>query len=59
LQRQPDATEKALRKNPDALEPTMQYVFEVERTLAPVCSKMELTDRALLTLAQHESEGTR
>jgi tetratricopeptide (TPR) repeat protein len=59
LQQQADATEKALRKNPDALQPTMQYVFEVELTLAPICSSMELTDRALLTLAQHESERAR
>jgi tetratricopeptide (TPR) repeat protein len=60
LQRQADATAPALRKNPDALEPTMQFVFEVERTLASACqNNLDLTDRALLTLAQHESEGTR
>jgi len=57
LQEQPDATEKALRRNPDALEPTMQHVFEVERTVATICPNMELTDRALLTLAQHENEA--
>ena len=56
LQKQATATEKALQKNPDALEPTMQYVFDVERTTAPICPNMSLTDRALLTLAQHESE---
>jgi hypothetical protein len=33
----------------------MQYVFEVERETAPICPTSELTDRALLTLAQHES----
>jgi tetratricopeptide (TPR) repeat protein len=52
---QASATEAALRRNPDALEPTMQYVFEVERETAPICPISELTDRALLTLAQHES----
>ena len=51
---QTSATEAALRKNPDALEPTMQYAFEVERETAPLCPTSELTDRALLTLAQHE-----
>ena len=56
LQKQATATEKALQKNPDALEPTMQYVFEVERASASICPNMSLTDRALLTLAQHESE---
>jgi tetratricopeptide (TPR) repeat protein len=55
LQMQASATESALRKNPDALEPTMQYVFEVERETAPICPTSELADRALLTLAQHES----
>ena len=55
-QKQRDATVEALRRNPDALEPIMQYVFEVERTAAPICPNMDVTDRALLTLAQHESE---
>ena len=35
----------------------MQYVFEVERTTAPVCSQMNLTDQALLMLAQRETEA--
>jgi tetratricopeptide (TPR) repeat protein len=51
---QASAMEAALRRNPDALEPTMQYVFEVERETAPICPTSELTDRALLTLALHE-----
>ncbi len=55
LQAKASAAEQALRKNPDALEPTMQYVFDVERATAPVCPAMELADSALLTLAQHES----
>ncbi len=57
LQKQANATAKALRKDPDALEPTMQYVYEVERTAAPICPNLDLTDRALLTLAQHEKES--
>jgi len=56
-QKQADATAKALRKNPDGIEPMMQYVFEVEQATAPLCPNMSLTDRALLTLAQHESES--
>ncbi len=55
LQKKASATEQALRKNPDALEPTMQFVFDVERATALVCPAMELPDSALLTLAQHES----
>lgn len=59
LQKQPQATAQALRRDPDALEPTMQYVFEVERTTAPLCPNMDVTDRALLTLAQHENESVK
>ena len=59
LHKQVDATAKALRKDPDALEPAMQYVFEVERTTAPICPNMDVTDRALLTLAQHENESVK
>jgi tetratricopeptide (TPR) repeat protein len=50
------ATEQELRKNPDSLEPMMQYVFEVERATTPVCPVTDVADRALLNLAQHESE---
>ncbi|HZP22589.1 MAG TPA: tetratricopeptide repeat protein [Terriglobales bacterium] len=56
LQKQADATAQALRKNPDAIDPTLQYVFEVENATVPICPEMSLADRALLTLAQHESE---
>lgn len=55
-QKQATATEYALQKDPDALEPTMQYVFDVERATAPICTQMDVADHALLTLAQHESE---
>ncbi|MGO9304904.1 MAG: tetratricopeptide repeat protein [Candidatus Korobacteraceae bacterium] len=55
LQQKASAPEQALRKNPDALEPTMQFVFDVERATSPVCPDIDLADSALLTLAQHES----
>jgi tetratricopeptide (TPR) repeat protein len=55
-QKQPNVTEKALRQDPDALEPAMQYVFSVERATASLCPDMDITDHALLILAQHESE---
>ena len=56
LQKQAAANEKALREDPDALDAAMQYVFEVERTTAPICPTMRLTDQALLLLAQHEAK---
>jgi tetratricopeptide (TPR) repeat protein len=59
LQKQAGATEQALRKNPDALESTMQYVFEVERTTAPICPGPSVADRALWRLAQQSSETFR
>jgi tetratricopeptide (TPR) repeat protein len=55
LQKKAFATEQALLKNPDALESTVQYVYDVERATAPVCPVMDLADSALLILAQHES----
>jgi tetratricopeptide (TPR) repeat protein len=57
LQKQAGVTQQALREDSDALESTMQYVFEVERATAPLCSQMSPTDQALLMLAQHENEG--
>jgi hypothetical protein len=59
VQRQADATAQALHRNPDALEPTMQWVFQVERTTADLCPNMTETDRAFLTLAQRGGEATR
>ncbi len=59
LQKKAAATPEALRKDPDAQEPTIQWVFEVERATAPVCPSMSVTDRALLLLAQHETERPR
>ncbi len=59
LQMKAATTERALRANPDSLEPVMQFVFEAERTSAAICPEMVETDRALLLLAQHESETLR
>lgn len=56
LRKQAEATEKNLRENPDALDATVQYVFEVERTTAAICPTMTLADQALLMLAQHEAK---
>jgi tetratricopeptide (TPR) repeat protein len=56
-QQQPLANERALIKNPDALEPTMQFVFEAERATASVCPRMDMADQALMTLAQGEGEA--
>ncbi len=56
-QKQAKVTDKALKEDPDALDSTMQYVFDVERATAAVCPQMSLSDQALLFLAQHESEG--
>ncbi len=55
-QKQETVTERNLREDPDALDGTVQYVFEVERTTAPICPTMSLTDKALLMLAQHEAK---
>jgi tetratricopeptide (TPR) repeat protein len=57
LQKQAGVMQKALREDSDALESTVQYVFDVERATAPLCSQMGPTDQALLILAQHENEG--
>lgn len=59
MQKQSSATEKALRKDPDALEPTMQFVFDVERATAAICPATDKSDRALLLLAQHEGEAVK
>jgi len=54
VQKQSSATEQALRKDPDAIEPTMQFVFDVEKATAAICPVTDKSDRALLLLAQHE-----
>jgi hypothetical protein len=47
--------ETTIREDADALDSTMQYVFQVEQATAPICPKMDLTDQALLMLAQREA----
>ena len=59
MQKQASANEKALRKNPDALEPTMQFVFDVEKAMASICPATDKSNRALLLLAQHEGEAVK
>ena len=59
MQKHPAASEAALRKNPDAIEPTMQFVFDVEKTAASICPATDKSDRALLLLAQHEGEAVK
>lgn len=59
MQKQSSATEKALHKNPDAIEPTMQFVFDAERATAAICPATDKSDRALLLLAQHEGEAVK
>ena len=58
-QKQSAATEAALRKDPDVIEPTMQFVFDVEQATAAICPATDKSDRALLLLAQHESEAVK
>jgi Tfp pilus assembly protein PilF len=53
-QKKTSATEQALRKNPDALESTMDFVFAVERATQPRCPEMSETDRALLILGSRQ-----
>ena len=54
LHRQSTATEGNLRADPDELDSTIQYAFDVERTTATICTRMNLSDRALLLLANRE-----
>lgn len=56
-QLKPQATDAALRQNPDAIEPTMDFVFNVERTTQAICPVTTSLDQALLLLAEHEGEN--
>jgi hypothetical protein len=55
LQMKSAASERALLRHPDSLEPTMDFVFRVENATQPLCPDLSVTDRALLVLAQHQS----
>jgi len=59
LQRQPSATAEALRKNPDAMPSTMDFVLDVMRATQSGCALNGLPERALQLIAQHEAESLR
>ncbi len=59
LQKQPSATAQALRENPDAMPPTMDFVFEALRATESVCPLETTEERALRLIAGHESEEQR
>jgi tetratricopeptide (TPR) repeat protein len=59
LEKQPSAKVQALRKNPDAIAPTMDFVFEVLRATENVCPLETPQERALQLIARHESEDQR
>lgn len=59
LQKQQSAKADALRKNPDAMGPTMDFVFDVLRTTEGSCPLETMQERALQLIARHESEDLR
>ncbi len=59
LEKQPSAKAQALRRNPDAMAPTMDFVFEVLRATESVCPLESTQQRALQLIARHESEEQR
>ena len=59
LQRQPTATAAALRKNPDAIPPTMDFVLGVMRATENTCPVESMPERALQLIAHHEAEAVR
>ncbi len=59
LQKQPSATAQALRRNPDAISPTMDFVFEVLHATEDICPLETTEERALQLIARHESEAQR
>ncbi len=58
-QKQPAAKVQALRKNPDAIAPTMDFVFEVLHATEDVCPPETMPERALQLIARHEGEEQR
>jgi tetratricopeptide (TPR) repeat protein len=56
-QKQPSATAQALRSNPDAIGPTMDFVFEVMRATGNACPPKTIQERALQLIARQEGEG--
>lgn len=57
VQRQPSSTAQALRSNPDAMAPTMDFVFEVMHATENACPPKTTQERALQLIARHEGEG--
>jgi tetratricopeptide (TPR) repeat protein len=56
-QKEPSARAEALHSNPDAMSPTMDFVFEVMRATENACPPKNLQERALQLIARHEGEG--
>jgi tetratricopeptide (TPR) repeat protein len=56
-QKEPSARAEALRSNPDAMPPTMDFVFEVIRATEKTCPPTSLQERALQLIARHEGEA--
>jgi tetratricopeptide (TPR) repeat protein len=59
MRRQPAATADALRKNPDAMAPTMDFVLDVMHATQNDCPLTTMPERALQSIAQHEAESPR
>jgi tetratricopeptide (TPR) repeat protein len=58
-QKEPSARPDALRRNPDAIGPTMDFVFEVMHATENVCPAATMEERALQLIARHEGEEQR
>jgi tetratricopeptide (TPR) repeat protein len=58
-QKQPSARTEALRSDPDAMAPTMDFVFEVMRATENTCPPTSMPERALQLIAHHEGEEQR
>jgi tetratricopeptide (TPR) repeat protein len=56
LQRQPAASAAALRKTPDAMAPTMDFVLQIMRATEKTCPIDSMPERALQLIADHEAE---
>jgi tetratricopeptide (TPR) repeat protein len=58
-QREPSARTETLRKNPDAMAPTMDFVFEVMHATEDACTATSPKELALQLIARHEGEAQR
>lgn len=57
IQKARSARPEMLRSNPDAIAPTMDFVFEAMRATQDTCPPRNLQERALQLIARHEGEG--